>query len=113
MNKNESGEEDKAKAPAPARPYVNDMETVNRLRRRLTAISADKNSGLITFKQASEKAVEAIEKTRDVKSKYLQRTPLDYLERICRNGWIAEAVKRIPELYPYLDHPDLWIRKDE
>lgn len=113
LSENESNKENKGRTATPARPYANDMEAVNRLRRQLTAISASKDSGLITSEQANAKAVEAIEKTREAKSKYLQRKPLDYLERICRNGWVSEAVKRIPKLYPYLDHPDRWIRKDE
>lgn len=71
----------------------------------------DKAKGKITFQQANKKAVEAIHKARNTKSKSLQRKPLDYLERICENGWIREAVRKIPELYPYLDHPDLWLRK--
>lgn len=73
--------------------------------------SDDKAKGKITFQQANKKAVEAIHKARNTKSKSLQRKPLDYLERICENGWIREAVRKIPELYPYLDHPDLWLRK--
>ena len=113
LSENESNKENKGRTDTPARPYANDMEAVNRLRRQLTAISASKDSGLITSEQANAKAVEAIGKTREAKSKYLQRKPLDYLERICRNGWVSEAVKRIPELYPYLDHPDRWICKDE
>ena len=113
LSENESNKENKGRTSTPARPYANDMEAVSRLRRQLTAISASKDSGLITSEQANAKAVEAIGKTREAKSKYLQRKPLDYLERICCNGWVSEAVKRIPELSPYLDHPDRWIRKDE
>ena len=79
--------------------------------RLVDTISDDKAKGKITFQQANKKAVEAIYKARNTKSKSLQRKPLDYLERICENGWIREAVRKIPELYPYLDHPDLWLRK--
>lgn len=63
LSENESNKENKGRTSTPARPYANDMETVNRLRRQLTAISASKDSGLITFEQANAKAVEAIGKT--------------------------------------------------
>lgn len=111
MSKSGFGKEDTSRAAAPARPYVNDMETINGLKERLTTISTDKDSGKITFAQANDRAIRAIRKARNSKSKTLQTKPLDYLERICRNGWIREAVSKIPELYPYLEHPDLWIRK--
>lgn len=111
MSESRFGKEDTSRAAAPARPYANDMEIINGLRERLTAISADKDSGKITLAQANDKAIRAIRKTRNSKSKTLQTKPLDYLERICHNGWITEAIRKIPELYPYLEHPDLWLRK--
>ena len=111
MSGSKFGKEDTSKADTPARPYAKDMETINGLKERLATISADKDSGRITFAQANDKAIRAIRKTRNSKSKTLQTKPLDYLERICHNGWISEAIRKIPELYPYLGHPDLWIRK--
>lgn len=111
MSGNGFGKEDISRTAIPARPYAKDMATINRLIARLQTISDDKAKGKITFQQANKKAVEAIHKARNTKSKSLQRKPLDYLERICENGWIRETVRKIPELYPYLDHPDLWLRK--
>lgn len=111
MSGNGFGKEDISRTAIPARPYAKDMATINRLIARLQTISDDKVKGKITFQQANKKAVEAIHKARNTKSESLQRKPLDYLERICENGWIREAVRKIPELYPYLDHPDLWLRK--
>lgn len=105
------GKEDTSRTAVPARHYDKDMVVINRLMSRLQTISDDKAKGKLTFQQANKKAVEAIHKARDTKSKSLQRKPLDYLERICKNGWIREAVRKIPELYPYLDHPDLWLHK--
>lgn len=100
MSGNGFGKEDISRTAIPARPYAKDMATINRLIARLQTISDDKAKGKITFQQANKKAVEAIHKARNTKSKSLQRKPLDYLERICKNGWIREAVRKIPEPVP-------------
>lgn len=110
MSGNGFGKEDISRTAIPACPYAKDMATINRLMTRLQTISDDKPKG----KSHSNRRTRRLWKqsTRhDTKSKSLQRKPLDYLERICENGWIREAVRKIPELYPYLDHPDLWLRK--
>lgn len=86
MSGNGFGKEDISRTAIPARPYAKDMATINRLIARLQTISDDKAKGKITFQQANKKAVEAIHKARNTKSKSLQRKPLDYLERICKNG---------------------------
>ena len=83
MSGNGFGKEDISRTAIPARPYAKDMATINRLMARLQTISDDKAKGKITFQQANKKAVEAIHKARNTKSKSLQRKPLDYLERIC------------------------------
>ena len=41
MSENESNKENKGRTDTPARPYANDMEAVNRLRRQLTAIGKE------------------------------------------------------------------------
>ena len=95
----------------PARPHAKDMADIGDLLARLKAISADKTSGRLPPEQASRKAADAVRETRRGGSPTLQRKPLDHLERICENGWICEAAAKIPELYPYLKHPDMWIRR--
>lgn len=86
------------------------MAAVGRLMESLRDVSEGKDAGLIPPDRASLMAVRLIRRTRDCGSPTLQRKPLDHLELICANGWIREAVAKVPTLYPYLGHPDLWVR---
>ena len=80
------------------------------LRKRLWEIADGKSDGTISYEEANHLAVDAVA-TANGGMPRATSGPMVQLCKLCTNGWIREAVRKIPELYPYLDHPDLWLRK--
>ena len=92
----------------PVRPSAKDMRVILRLEDSLTRIADRKDAGKITPERAKREATDAVKAAKSEELKSVQRKSLEYLERICANGWVREAALKVPDLYPYLRRPNLW-----
>ena len=82
------------------------QETARWLANRLGELSTLKKSGRLARGVAAEQAVQAVAEARkrlrgQQRLKHCYATALDRLERVCRNGWVAEASE-------YVGHPDFF-----
>lgn len=82
------------------------QQTARWLADRLGEVSMLKKSGDLTHDVAAEQAVQAVAEARkrlrgQQRLKHCYATALDRLERVCRNGWVAEASE-------YVGHSDFF-----